>query len=218
MDLNAIQDFAPNRMSNLTANQMRLPPEQEAIREKCFHPTGTFVEFTNEETEQSIPQRFEKIARLYPERLALKTKNQQLTYAELNHCANRLARAILARRGEGQEPIALVLPKGAALIVAMFGVLKAGKIFMPLDPALPHARLSYLMEDAQAGLIMTNHDCIEVARDLTQHRDCIDIDDTDAGLGAENPGLSLGPDMLACILYTSVQPDFPRALSKIIAT
>ena len=42
-----------------------LPPEQEAIRAKCFHPSGTFVEFLKEEIEQSIPERFEKIVRKY---------------------------------------------------------------------------------------------------------------------------------------------------------
>jgi hypothetical protein len=40
----------------------RLPPEQEAIRAKCFYPTGKFGEFPKEEVEQSIPERFEKMA------------------------------------------------------------------------------------------------------------------------------------------------------------
>ena len=45
---------------------MKLPPEQQAIREKCYHPSGTFVEFPIEDVETSIPERFEKIVRLYP--------------------------------------------------------------------------------------------------------------------------------------------------------
>jgi non-ribosomal peptide synthetase component F len=59
-------------------------PEQEAIRAKCFHPSGTFVEFPIEEVETSIPARFEKIVRLYPERLAVKMGDQAQTYDELN--------------------------------------------------------------------------------------------------------------------------------------
>jgi non-ribosomal peptide synthetase component F len=65
----------------------QLPPDQQAIRDKCFHPTGTFVEFPKEEIEQSIPERFEKIVRLYPDRIAVKTANQAWTYAELNGMA-----------------------------------------------------------------------------------------------------------------------------------
>ena len=51
---------------------VKLPLEQEAIRAKCFHPTGKFVEFTKKELEQSIPERFEKIVADYPEGLAVK--------------------------------------------------------------------------------------------------------------------------------------------------
>ncbi len=51
---------------------MNLPLEQEVIRAKCFHPSGTFVEFPIEDVEASIPARFEKIARQYPDRIAVK--------------------------------------------------------------------------------------------------------------------------------------------------
>jgi len=54
-------------MNKFSKGALNLPPEQEAIRAKCFHPTGTFVEFKKEEIEQSIPERFEKIVRQYPE-------------------------------------------------------------------------------------------------------------------------------------------------------
>jgi hypothetical protein len=49
-------------MSDGTLGITNPPPEQEAMRAKCFHPTGTFVEFKKEELEQSVSQRFEKIA------------------------------------------------------------------------------------------------------------------------------------------------------------
>ena len=48
-------------MSEISASLSKLPPEQEAIRAKCFHPSGTFVEFPIEDVETSIPARFEKI-------------------------------------------------------------------------------------------------------------------------------------------------------------
>ena len=59
-------------MSDFTRNFTNIPPEQEAIRARCFHPTGTFVEFKKEEIEQSIPVRFEKIVAEYPHGLAVK--------------------------------------------------------------------------------------------------------------------------------------------------
>jgi hypothetical protein len=62
-------------MSNLDRITVRIPPEQEAIRAKCFHPSGSFTEFTKEEVEQSIASRFEKIARKHSDRVAVKSRN-----------------------------------------------------------------------------------------------------------------------------------------------
>ena len=121
-------------MSNRSANQLQLPPEQEVIRAKCFHPTGNFVEFPKEEIEQSIPERFEKIVAKYPDRIAVKTRNQQISYAELNYAANWVAQTVLAADGDGHQPIALLLENNASMIAAMMGVLKVGKIYVPMDP------------------------------------------------------------------------------------
>src|SRR5438128_2117900 len=101
-------------------NNTSLLSQQLAIRAKCAHPTGTFIEFRKEEIEQSVVARFEQQVRKYPDRLAVKTRTQQLTYAELNQAANRTAEAILAERGVAQEPIALLFPKGVPLIIAIF--------------------------------------------------------------------------------------------------
>src|SRR6478672_3338485 len=62
----------------------RFPPEQQAIQDKCFHSSGSFDEFLREDVETSIPARFEKIVRLYPDRLAVKMGDRALTYDELN--------------------------------------------------------------------------------------------------------------------------------------
>jgi non-ribosomal peptide synthetase component F len=138
-------------MSEASKPQYTLPPEQQAIRDKCFHPSGTFVEFPMEDVETSIPARFEKIARLHPDRLAVKGKDRSLTYDELNQGANRVAHAILDHRGETQEPIALLMEHDSSLLVAMLGVLKAGKICVVLDPSFPKARSAFLMEDSASG-------------------------------------------------------------------
>ena len=98
---------------------MTLPPEQQAIRDKCFHPSGRFVEFPKDAIEHSIPERFEKIVRMNPDRVAVKTKNILLTYAELNRAANQIAWAIVAQCGEEKEPVALSLAHGADVITSL---------------------------------------------------------------------------------------------------
>ena len=120
-------------MNTLSSHSTDLPPEQQAIRAKCFHPTGTFIEFKKEDIEQSIPDRFEEEVDRYPNRLAVKTGSEQLTYDELNKAANQVAQAILAQMGAENEPIALLFEHGVPAITAILGVLKAGKIYVPLE-------------------------------------------------------------------------------------
>jgi amino acid adenylation domain-containing protein len=192
---------------------MRLPPEQEAIRAKCFHPFGAFVEFPKEDVETSITERFEKIAGRFPDRIAVKMEKQTLTYRELNQAANRLAHAILAQRGEAQEPIALLMDHDSPLIVAIVGVLKAGKICVVLDPAFPKNRGTFLLEDSQAGLLITDSRNLTLAVDYAHDRcGVVNTDELDSRFSVENPGLSILPDQFAFLTYTSGSTGQPKGV------
>src|SRR5215203_1027230 len=182
----------------------RFPADLRQPEQDCrVHPTKAFTWFEKEETEQLIPQRFEQQVRRYPDRLAVKTKSRQLTYVALNKVANRVARALLTQRGEGSESIALLLEHDALMIGAIIGVLKAGKVYVPLDPSFPHARNAYILEDSQAGLIITNTENRSLADSLSDNRhSLIDIDAIDATLSDENVNLSISVDSLANIIYT----------------
>src|ERR687893_1656246 len=148
-----------------------LPAELRHSRQaRRVHLTNAFIRFEEEETEQSIPQRFEQQVGRYPDRLAVKTRSHQLTYAALNKVANRVARALLAQRGEKAESIALLLEHDASMIAAILGVLKAGKVYVPLDPSFPYARNAYILEDSQAGLIVTNNENRSLAKSLSENR------------------------------------------------
>jgi len=190
-----------------------LPPDQKAIRAKCVHPAGTFIPFGLSAIEQSIPDRFEQQVASYPDRLAVRTRSHSFTYAELNRAANGLAHLLLTQRGPGTEPIALLLEKDALLIAAILGVLKAGKIYVPLDPTFPNARLSSILDDLQTGLIVTDNQYIRLAGELAGQRlQVINIDEIDASRGEESPGLLLSPDTLAYILYTSGSTGQPKGV------
>src|SRR6266850_4449217 len=158
------------KMSDLLRRKFSFPPEPPAIRDQCFHPSGTFVEFPVEDIEQSIPERFDRQVRKFPDRIAVKTRTKKLTYTELNRLANRVAQAILATQGVGQEPVALLLENDAAMIASFLGVLKAGKIYMPLDPAHPLPRLQYMLEDSGSELIISNGRNAALAREVSDRK------------------------------------------------
>ena len=145
-------------MSEAQRRSFQLPLEQQAIRDRCFHPSGTFVEFSNAEIEQSIPQRFEEIARRYPDRLAVKMGDRKLNFDELNRAANRVAHGIIGQSGISNSTILLLFPQGVDVITAILAALKAGKCFVLADMSWPPERLAAILEDSQASLIVADRD------------------------------------------------------------
>jgi len=185
-----------------------LPTEQERIVAKCVHPTGRFVTFESAAIVRSISERFEQMVALHPDRIAVSTTGQVLTYDELNQRANRVARALLARRGEVNEPIALFIEDRACMIAAILGVLKAGKIYVPVDPSDPQARIAFMLEDSRAALILSDGDNIASADEPGN------LEKIRSALPGDNLGLSVAPEALACITYTSGSTGQPKGVMQ----
>ena len=188
----------------------QLPPDQQAIRNKCFHPSGSFVEFSEEEIEQSIPERFEKIVQRYPDQLAVKMGDCALTYDELNKAANRIARAIVERRGSQPEPVVVLFEQGVQAIAAILGVLKSGKFYVPVIPSFPSARVAAILDDAEPGLLITDDKNASVARKPTSN--LLNIDEISTNLSDDNLSLPVSPDDLAYIIYTSGTTGKPKGV------
>jgi len=200
-------------MTNISTAISDLPPEQRAIRAKCFHPTGRFVEFKKEEIEQSIPDRFEQQVRKNGNRLAVKSQNHQFMYDELNKAANRVARTILNHSGEEPVPVALLFEQDTSLIAALLGALKSGNFYVPLDPAFPSSRTAFILKDSGVKLILTDRKNIPLAHELSQGIcQVVNYNDIDPDISDVNLGLSISPDQYAWLLYTSGSTGQPKGV------
>ena len=188
---------------------------QLSILDRSYHPSGTFIEFKKDEIEQSVPSRFEQQVCNYPNRLAIKTNKEELTYRELNQAANRVAHVVMERCGTEEEPMALMFEQGSQAITAILGVLKAGKIFVSLDPRYPHSRISYMVKELEARLILTNSLNLSKARELATDRcELINVDELDPGLSTENPRRPISPDAIVSIVYTSGSTGQPKGVMQ----
>src|SRR5262249_44736542 len=109
---------------------------------------GNRAVLTQPATPVSVPVLFAAQVARTPEAVALVCGERSWTYRELEEAANRFAH-LLAGPGVGPgQCVALLLSRCAEAIVAIVGVLKTGAAYLPIDPALPAARIGFVIEDA----------------------------------------------------------------------
>lgn len=198
-----------NVLAAVVANPT-LPISDHALGQKlpdsnanaAIRPTNSFIRFKRKDIEQSISQRFEEQVGKCPARIAVKTKNHEWAYSELNARANQIAHSILSLGGDEAARVALLFEHDAPMIAAILGSLKAGQTYVPLDPTYPVERLSDVLQDSQSSVIVTNQKNFELATELGGVR-VVNVDDLDSTVPKHNPSLEIDPNTLAYILYTS---------------
>jgi amino acid adenylation domain-containing protein len=182
------------------------------IRAKCFHRAGVFIEFSQDEIGQSIPQRFEKIVRQFPDRTAVESSRHRFTYRNLNRVANQTANAVLSACGDGNRSVAVLMEHDAPVVGAIMGVLKAGKFYVPLDPSVPAARTRFILDDIEAEFMITNTKHLPLANSLVKSsRQLLNIDEIKDWLDTGPPARAQ-PDDLCWVVYTSGSTGRPKGV------
>jgi len=163
-----------------------------------------FEDFPSAATERSIAERFREQVRRRGPCAAVRTATRSVTYDELHARSAAIASTVLDALGDGREPVAVLADDDDARIAALLGILAAGKVFVLLDPAHPHARLMQIVEDSGARLVLADHGAALGVR-------CIGVGDAGAGI-ASAPPADVGPETPACILYTSGSTGRPKGI------
>ena len=179
-----------------------------------IQPSNPFSEFLKSEIKQSIPSRFQQQVEKYPHHFAIKTRNHEWTYQELNCQANRIAQKLLEYIPQEQTRIAILFEHDAPMIAAILAVLKVGQIYVPLDPNYPQDRISYILEDSLASLILTNDNnctkaqCLGGEKLLIINIDKIEITDSYEEINQ----LEISANTIAYLLYTSGSTGNPKGV------
>ena len=162
-------------------------------------------------TPVSIPVLFAARVAETPDAVAVICEGRSLTYRELDESSNRLAHLL---SGEGAGPgecVALLLPRSAEAIVAILAVLKTGAAYLPIDPALPTARIEFVVAEAAPVAAITTSE----KRSRLDGHDLLVIEIEDPQIQAYPcTGLAAAaPDDLAHIIYTSGTTGVPKGVA-----
>ncbi|MEU3424888.1 amino acid adenylation domain-containing protein [Streptomyces gardneri] len=166
--------------------------------------------------ELSWPAAFERQVRRRPDAVAVVCEDRELTYAELNASANRLARLLAARGVGAEDVVGVALPRSPELVVALLAVMKAGAAYLPLDADHPRDRIAYMLSDAGARTVLTVR---ELAGELPGAGDVthllLDDPATAEALAAQadtDPDVPVALDQAAYVIYTSGSTGRPKGV------
>jgi natural product biosynthesis luciferase-like monooxygenase protein len=154
---------------------------------------------------------FEKQVALTPDAPALAFDDAELTYAELNARANRLARRLRALGIGPDRLVGICIERSLEMLIALLAVHKAGGAYVPLDPKYPKERIAYMLQDSAAPVLLTQ---LALLPRLPAHQAaviCVD-DGQDDGDAANLPSVGTQPEHLAYVLYTSGSTGNPKGV------
>jgi amino acid adenylation domain-containing protein/thioester reductase-like protein len=159
---------------------------------------------------QTLPERFARSVARFGERLAVSDEHRAWTYRELDARANQVAH-LLRRRGVRRgQLVGILLSRGVEVIASMFGILKAGCAFVPIDPDYPEDRVAYMLEDSGAPLLLSERALLPRFPALRHALLC--VEDYPEDLPREPVALVGQPEDIAYVIYTSGSTGRPKGV------
>jgi len=192
--------------------ELSILPEQER-KKLLIEWNNTVVKYPQN---ICLHQLFEAQVERTPEAVAVVFEERQLSYRELNYRANQLAH-YLQSLGVGPDVlVGIFMERSLEMVIGILGILKAGGAYVPLDPIYPKERLSFMLEDMQASVILTQQ---SLAADLPPNSAKIlyleapDVEsELDDARADENPHSGVKPENLAYVIYTSGSTGKPKGV------
>lgn len=180
---------------------------EEEKNKLLYEFNDTVTDFPKDETLQEI---FEKQVAKNPNQVAVKLGDKQLTYLELNERANQLARSLRARGVKAGKVVGLMVERSLDMMVGIWGIIKSGATYLPIEPNYPKDRIDYMLEDSQVQILVGHTQLID---QIDYTGEVIDITDINLYQGDKSNLENINsPDDIVYMVYTSGTTGKPKGI------
>lgn len=200
--LHVINQVLENESILLKEIEIVTPEEKHQI---LYDFNNTAVDYPKDKT---IVDLFEEQVEKTPDNIAVVFEDQKLTYRELNEKANALANILLSKGVHVGDVIGVCLQKHPEFIVAVFGILKCGAIYMPIYTGYPVDRISYMLSNSDTKFVITNNEFSS----LIDGSLVINIDMVSTFSKSLSEQVQIVPANVAYIIYTSGSTGKPKGV------
>ncbi len=163
--------------------------------------------------DKCLHELFETQVERAPNAVAVMFEDERLTYGELNRRANQVAHHLRKRGVKAEVLVGIMMERSIEMVVGLLGILKAGGAYLPLDPAYPQERLSFMLEDAEVPVLLTQK---RLSESLPEHNAEVVYLETDweaiAGESTENFDGGARAENSAYVIYTSGSTGKPKGV------
>jgi amino acid adenylation domain-containing protein/non-ribosomal peptide synthase protein (TIGR01720 family)/FkbM family methyltransferase len=190
-----------DRNSIITKTEHQLLAEVNSLRVD-YPKNKTIVDLFEEQVMQS------------PEATAIVFEGQRLSYRQLNQRSNQLAHYLRTKGVKEESLVPICIERSADMFVGVMGILKAGAAYVPIDTDFPADRISYMMEDTQASVVISSGESRSKIESF-ENADIIEMDNDWPAIAMhsmENVETDLQPDNLAYVIYTSGSTGKPKGV------
>lgn len=166
-----------------------------------------FNHFTNYSPSKTLIDLFEETVKKHPNKIALKFKNEILTYAELSQKVNGFANTLLNNNIKNNIPVSILLERSSQMVIAMLATLKVGAYYITIDPFWPLDRINYIISNSDSSILITH------GKYINQHLDmkCINADEIDySNLSNNINNIPHSLSDYAYVIYTSGSTGKPK--------
>ncbi|WP_280427283.1 AMP-binding protein, partial [Nocardia brasiliensis] len=148
---------------------------------------------TTPTTEHTLPELFTTQAATTPDAVAVVAEGVELTYGELDARANQVAWWLIDQGVGVEDRVAVLLPRSVELVVVLLGIVRAGGVYVPIDPDYPAERVAFIRADARPVLV------VDAAPDI-------------ASYPVTDPGVRVVSSNAAYVIYTSGSTGVPKGV------